>query len=280
MSQPMPDARRFTHEAMNTTFELRLRVADEGLAASLARECIEEIDRLEDRLSRFREDSEVTRINRMREGETLRLSEETAACLRRALEIHRQSGGLFDVTLGRQIEQRKAGGAGALAPARGGFMIDPGQPLITCLAEGREIDLGGIGKGFALDRLREILVDWEIAGGLLSAGASTQLAFGDAAWPVELRAEGACQRLELRDAALSASGTSIQGAHIVHPAGPKQPMWPRLWLVARDATLADAWSTAAILMPRDQLSAALRDTPGLSAILVEEEGAPVALDPS
>ena len=106
MSQPMPDARRFTHEAMNTTFELRLRVADEGLAASLARECIEEIDRLEDRLSRFREDSEVTRINRMREGETLRLSEETAACLRRALEIHRQSGGLFDVTLGRQIEQR------------------------------------------------------------------------------------------------------------------------------------------------------------------------------
>ena len=74
------------------------------------------------------------------------------------------------------MAQRKAGGAGALAPARGGFMIDPGQPLITCLAEGREIDLGGIGKGFALDRLREILVDWEIAGGLLSAGARTQLA--------------------------------------------------------------------------------------------------------
>ena len=274
---PMPDALRFSHEAMNTTFELRMCLDDPQLAASLARECLETLDRLEDHLSRFIEDSEVTRINRLRQGETLVLTEETDACLRKALEIHQQSGGLFDITLGRQIEHQKSEAGGPPPAVEGGLMIHPDRAAITCLEPGREIDLGGVGKGFALDQLRALLVDHGVQAGLLAAGASTQLAFGEHPWPVELCSASSRHRFGIRNQALSASGTSIQGAHIVNPGTHKAPGHERLWLVAVDAATADAWSTAAILTPPELLRETLAQVPGLVEIFVERDGQPVAL---
>ena len=62
---PLPDARHFSHEAMNTTFSLRLRGVNEETARGMARECFDQIDLLETRLSRFIEGSDVSRINCM-----------------------------------------------------------------------------------------------------------------------------------------------------------------------------------------------------------------------
>ncbi len=55
----------------------------------------------------------------------------------------------------------------------GRLTIHPDIAAVTCDEPGREIDLGGIGKGFALDQLRQILLDWGAEGGLLTAGASS-----------------------------------------------------------------------------------------------------------
>lgn len=216
MNAPSP-IHHFTHEAMQTSFSLELHSSDPRRARDAAHAGIALIDAIESSLSRYIEGSDVWQINHMESGQSLFLAEVCYDCLRLALEAHTRTGGLFDITLGRQIEHRKNSLAGPPPPLDGRLMIDPDKPAIHCLEAGREIDLGGIGKGFALDRVKALLLDWGIDCALLSAGASTRLAFGDHAWSVSLPGAAEARTVELRDQALSASGTAIQGSHIVSP---------------------------------------------------------------
>ncbi len=152
----------------------------------------------------------------------------------------------------------------------GTLIIHPDAAAVTCEVPGREIDLGGIGKGYALDRLRTLLIDWGSEGALVASGASTLLAFGPEAWPIDLAGEGEALRIGLRDRALSASGTGIQGSHIIHPDGVEEEyLAQRMWIVAPNAALADGWSTAAMLMAPEELVAALAEVDALEAIYVD-----------
>jgi thiamine biosynthesis lipoprotein len=246
---------RYTHEAMKTTFTLHLDADDPQLARQVAHACIARIDAIEATLSRYLCGSDVWQINHMQRGETRYLSEDCYACLRIALDAQVQSGGLFDITLGRQIEHRKNQTAGPAPQLCGQLMVDPDRPAIHCIEAGREIDLGGIGKGFALDRIQALAQDWGIQSGLIAAGASTQLAFGPERWDIQLRGDHAQRTISLSNQALSASGIGIQGSHIVSPDPDRaaQYTYPRIWLTAPTAALADAWSTAALLMSADEL---------------------------
>lgn len=241
---------------MNTTFHLRICGDDLAFARRISSECFQELDLIEGHLSLFREDSDVSRINHMKAGESLYLSDTCHACLLLALDFNQRTGGLFDVSLGHAIEHQKEGQAGAPPAIIGQLAIDPERPSITCHSPGRQIDFGGIGKGFALDQLRQQLLDRGVKAALLAAGASTQLAFGPHAWPIQLAGDRSSHQLLLKNQALSASGTGIQGSHIVHPDGPDQLAlcpWKRIWLIAPSATAADVWSTAVMLMTRNQL---------------------------
>ncbi|MCU0797645.1 MAG: FAD:protein FMN transferase [Akkermansiaceae bacterium] len=262
------------HEAMNTTFHLRL---PEGLrhASDMALECFEELDRLEGKLSRYREDSDISRVNSLAAGETIYLCEETHRCLCLAFDLHERTGGLFDVTLGRAIRHRKDGESGPLPQSAGKLMIHPADPAVTCLEPGRELDLGGIGKGFALDHLREVLLSWDAPEGLLSAGASTHLGFGDRDWPIELSATSGSHSVALRNASLSSSGTAIQGSHIVHP-DPDAPLAEgRAWIIARSGAVSDAWSTALLLSPIALLAPWLAADPDVTGAFIETDGLPM-----
>jgi thiamine biosynthesis lipoprotein len=253
---PLPSSHLFAHEAMNTTFQLRIQAAEASLAADMARECFDHLDFLEARLSRFIDDSDVSRINHLVAGQTLYISEPTHQCLLAALDAHARTGGLFDITLGRRIEHRKSGGSGEAPLLLGRLTIHPDIAAVTCDEPGREIDLGGIGKGFALDQLRDILIDWGADGGLLTAGASSLLAFGPDAWPVELTGDHESVRITLFNQSLSASGTGIQGSHILHPGGDEampSKSCDRVWVTSRQAALAEIWSTALMLLEADIL---------------------------
>lgn len=255
-SIPFPASHLFVHEAMHTTFQLRICESDEAAARDMARECFERLDLLESQLSRFRDGGDVFRINHMATRETLYISEPCHQCLLIALDAHARTGGLFDITLGSRIEHRKSGADGPLPPLAGKLIIHPDVAAVTCESPGREIDLGGIGKGFALDQLHQLLTLWGAEGGLLAAGASSLLAFGPQAWPVDLAGAGKPSRISLRGAALSASGTGIQGSHIIHPGGDTAlPATPceRVWVTASTAALAETWSTALMLLEPDEL---------------------------
>ena len=139
-------------------------------------------------------------------------------------------------------------------PLEGKLQIDPDRPAIHCTHAGREIDLGGIGKGFALDQIKTLLKDWNIPSALLSAGASTQLAYGETVWPMTLEYAGKRSYIELQNTALSASGTEMQGSHIMSPRDENVTYtYPRIWALNKSAAFADTYSTAALLMSPQEL---------------------------
>jgi thiamine biosynthesis lipoprotein len=251
----MSHIHQFDHHAMKTTFILRIVTDDAKLAKDVAHTAIVLLDEIEMSLSRYIEGSDVFRINHMETGQTLFISQTCYDCLRLAAEAHKQTGGLFDITLGTLIEHQKNKVAGSVPSLSGTLSIDPDRPAITCVTAGREIDLGGIGKGYALDQLKTLMEDWGIESALLCAGASTQLAFGSTTWPIELSGDHNQQTIKLNNQALSASGTGIQGSHIVSPQIHCAPDYhfKRAWILQPSAALADAWSTALMLINVEQL---------------------------
>ena len=270
---PIQDSFHCSHEAMNTTFTLRLRGRDESDARSIFRECFEMIDRLESRLSRYIEGSDISRINCMHAGETLYLSEDCHRCLLLALDAYTKTGGLFDITLGKRIEHRKSGHDGPGPDITGNLIVHPEVPAVTCNEPGRELDLGGIGKGFALDQLQQLLTDWDVGDALLAAGASSLLAMGPSLWPVDLAGGHEAKRISLYSQALSVSGTGIQGSHIIHPASVDHaPGCTRIWVLAPTAALAEVWSTALMLVEPDEIPAIIAAEPDISAVYAEIGG--------
>lgn len=147
--------------AMNTLFTIRYPPDTySDVYHQAAGACFSELERLETLLSRYRSDSDIPRINDLLEGESLFIHQDTYKILRVALDLNQRTGGLFDVTLGqltldRQLNRGNSNDA-VQAPS-GQLAIDPNRPQVTCVRKGRKIDLGGVGKGFALDRMAAIL---------------------------------------------------------------------------------------------------------------------------
>jgi len=251
----MSEPHLFKHEAMKTIFTFRILHDDAKLASDAAHASITLLDEIENTLSRYIEGSDVWLINQMQANETRFLSECCYECLRLALSAHVETGGLFDITLGKQIEHQKNDQEGAPPALSGQLMVDPDKPAIHCTEAGREIDLGGIGKGYALDQIQNLMQEWGIEGALLSAGGSTQLAFGPASWKIELKGDHSTLSLDLKNQSLSASGTGVQGSHIISPRDDHSDyQYARIWCIHATATLADAWSTAIMLMNAAELS--------------------------
>ncbi len=257
-----------THPAMNTLFTLRLGLSDGEKASAVAGECFRQLEELESLLSRYREDSDISAINNLSAGSSLLLHEETWNCLKLALEVHGRTGGLFDITLGALTDPERSGNSVEL---RGCLQLNPERPEIICVEAGRQLDLGGIGKGRALDRMAGTLHELGVGEALLSAGASTHLAMGRTVWPVELKATAGTRIVMLPGgSSLSASGTGIQGDHIVHPLRDAAQFPKRTWAVASMAAFSDAFSTACFLARDEERRTFLQEIPALSGVFVED----------
>jgi thiamine biosynthesis lipoprotein len=266
----------FSQDAMKTTFTLRIRSEEPEDAAGVAQEVFTELEYLESKLNRYLEGSDIWQINHMTEGQMLYISEPCYECLKLAMRAYQETGGLFDITVGKQIEHLKKGASGKPPEPAGRIAIDPERPAVHCLEAGRELDLGGIGKGFALDQLKQRMLDWGIEAALLSSGASTQLSFGDHIWPIELCGDRGTHVLKLQNMAVSASGTGIQGSHIVAPyANSIDYLYNRLWITHRSAAMADAWSTAVMAAEQGDLEE-LALQQDIDLFVEDEEGNVVA----
>ena len=239
---------RYSHDAMKTTFRIFVSGGDRPLVDSAVSEAFQKLEDLEGLLSRYVPGSDISRINVMRAGETLFLSNDCDQCLRLAIEASVATGGRFDPCIGALIDAVKLS-TGEGGEVRGIVSLDPCRPMVSCIEEGRIFDLGAIGKGYALECMASILSEHGIEKALLTSGASTILALGPIDWPIDLTHSGGSRRLMLRQAALGASGSSQQGAHIVNPHdGFPARHFQSLWVVHPRAPFADAFSTACFVM--------------------------------
>ena len=202
---------RFQHTAMAAQFEIRCTHPDAAYARQAARCAFDAVDRLEQQLSRFVENSDVARINHLSEGESTVVGCETMQCLRMAALAHAATGGAFDVSIGTGFESLE---------------IVPAEFRVRAIAAGVRIDMGAIGKGFAVDRVADVLEDWEVCQALIDAGSSSVLALeppeGREEWPLTLSIPGdevgpVFARIPARQLVLGASGIR-KGDHIRYPA--------------------------------------------------------------
>ncbi len=241
-----------------TVAEPDLLYAGQAAAAALA-----ELEQVENRLSRYVETSDIFRINRLAPGQVTTVHPDTFECLRVALEVQTTTGGAFDVAY-----------ASAARPDDGPpvELIEPGC-MVRALADGLRLDLGAIGKGFALDRMAALLAEWDIAAALLSASTSSLLALNPPpdgpGWPIHVGADHAPRRFWLAHQAIGASGTAVRGAHIIDPrtGRPAEGKF-RTWAIAPTAAEADALSTAFMVMADAEVDDYCRRHPGISAHLL------------
>ncbi len=254
-----PALRRFQHDAMACTFELYLPEVEPAYAQSAAQAACDEIDRLEALLSRYIPHSDIARINALEPRQSVPVSPETIDCLQLATQVYAATGGAFDIAFRSRRET-------STAP----LVFDPAARAVGVQAARVSLDLGAIGKGYAVDRAVAILREWGIQSALVHSGQSTAYALG--AWPIALRnpdQSTSLGSLDLTNAALSGSGQRLHGGHIVDPrTGQPANRYDAAWAVAPVAALSDALSTAFMLMPPDAVQDLCAQWPVVSAILL------------
>lgn len=282
--------------AMGTILEITLTAPTEVRGRALLERLFGIANDLDRRLSRFDPSSALSALNQRAGQGPQTVDPELAAILRDSVSYWRLTRGSFDVTVGPLVElwieaagADRAPSEAALAAARRAVGSDRLQIDGTqvALAPGMSIDLGGVAKGFALDRMLEALRTAKISSALLSFGQSSVIALGapvDAeSWHLllpGLRA-GSAGVLHLNDRALSVSesfgqSSEIDGRRYGHVLDPRTggPLTRPLQavVVAPSAARAEALSKALLILGERDGVALLEAQADTEALLVDERG--------
>lgn len=230
----------FATAAMGTRFELLLHGDDlVGLRAA-GEAAIERIEEAHRAFTRFESGSLLAHLRRVAPA-AVSVDRDTIALFADALAVARQSGGAFDPTRsGRWTD----------------LTIDPAQQRLSLASSGIELDLGAIAKGHAIDLSVAVLREAGITSAFVHGGTSSGFALGrppgGTAWRVAWR--GGPEVFDLVDQAYSVSSTEQTGTgglspHVIDPRIGEWVVTPR-WaaVVGPSARLADAWTTAALVL--------------------------------
>ncbi len=262
--------------AMGSSFEVFVYSPDRTRATALFDAAFAEIERVESNLSTYRATSELTRINRSAGTRPVTTDPETFDLLRRSIDYSRRTDGAFDVSVGRLMSawgffrgNGKYPSDRELADARrrtgwSGVELDATARTVSFRHPELALDLGAVGKGYALDRVAEKLRRLGVRRALLGAAQSTYVAIGapvgEQGWPIDVpdpldRAK-VISRVALRDASLSTSGSyekffELDGktyAHIIDPrtGRPAEDML-QATVVAATGERSDVAATAAFV---------------------------------
>ena len=304
MTQPKPDnvfvrsnwdlisgMHHFSHQAMATIFEIFIIHTDAKYAEQAAWAAFDELDRLEAELSKFIENSDISRINNLTTNQPLQIGLSAFECLQLSTLICNETNGAFDVTIGSLLDywlnedktircpsEEKL----ALARKQTGtklFKLDEANHTVQLLTSPLQIDLGGIGKGYAIDQMAKLLDDWDIDTALIHSGFSSVLAIGappdTKGWPLTLsnppNHKQTLAYLYLQNRAVSGSGLQ-KGQHIIDPRTAR-PAEGKIaaWAIATNAATADALSTAFMVMSPDEVKQYCTNHPNVSAMAVIQE---------
>jgi thiamine biosynthesis lipoprotein len=282
---------------MATRFEVILPFGRRD-ALDVANAALDVIDELEDQLSAFRPHSELVQLNQRAFQQDVAVEARLFDLLVLAAGITRETRGAFDVAAGALSKAwgfyQRSGRVPSVAERTAAMsqtgmrhvILDARVRAVSYLRQGLEINLGGIGKGYALDRAAEVMRNRGVSVGMLHGGMSSVLALGAPpnearGWLVSLRhpwAEGrSLGEVYVRDQALGTSAATYQffeynGRKLGHILDPRKG-WPAEWLqqvtvIAPTAAEADALSTALYVLGLDAAKDYCRTHPGIAAIIL------------
>tara|TARA_B100000519_G_C14233410_1_gene433575 strand:- start:1013 stop:1951 length:939 start_codon:yes stop_codon:yes gene_type:complete len=288
MDRNMASYRSYSCEAMATIFSFHLSTKSSDLLDSAVMEAEELLANLESQLSLYIENSDTTRINRAHQGEEITVSQTMVDCLLAAFDASQRLGGAFDPFLGQlaidakrqrpilsHLKDIEFVDCGSSDPV---ISLDPDSSRVKKLRMGPLLDLGGIGKGFALDCLKTLFQNWDIESGLLDSGGSTLLALDRnediAEWALNIGYNSCVKSIVLvPGSAIASSGELFQGSHIIEPAEGGQSAWKRSYAMAGTGSLADAASTAGLVLGDREIESICEQEDDLSfAVFSEETG--------
>lgn len=291
--------------AMACDFELRLVETSEQNETAAGMAALDCVERVEDELTVYRDHSDLVDLNRRAAAEPVEVAPALFELLQQCGRIHKETNGAFDPTSGPlsrvwgfyQRDGRMPSDAErAEALARVGWAsvaMDAAKQSVHFLREGLEINANSIGKGYALDRAAEVLVEHGVDDSLMHGGSSTLLARGNnqtlpnGGWKAglcnPLNPSHRLAELTLRDEALSTSGSGTQffvyeGRQYGHLIDPRTG-WPAEGLysatiLAPTAAEADALSTAAYILGIEGTAALCARRTDISALLLAPKAGP------
>jgi thiamine biosynthesis lipoprotein len=283
--------------AMGTILEITLHARDAPLARATLGELYALAARLDAVMTLYDPESDLSRLNRTAGRGPAPVASELAQILAASIAYSRLTSGAFDVTVRPLVALwTQAGQTGVppraeeLARARalvGSDQIRLGASAVTLAREGVSVDLGGIAKGWALDRMLPLLRERGVAHALLDFGQSSLWALGSppgtTGWRLLARGPGDAPLgvLTLSDQALSVSGSlgqwvEIGGRRYGHVLDPRSglPLERRrqAMVVAPNAALAEALSKALLILGEVEGVARVAGQPGCEGLLVDADG--------
>jgi thiamine biosynthesis lipoprotein len=285
---------------MGSFFEVRLGTRVPG-AVELASRALDVVEALEDQLTVYRDDSEVSRLNASAHLGPITVEAGLFGLLERAIAISRETGGAYDVTSGAlslawgftKGPKRVPDPATWLeARARTGsnhLILDPLRKTVAFDCPGIIINLGSIGKGHAIDRAVDVIrAHWWPTTALIHGGRSSLYALGSppddfgGRWQIALRdpffPEVPLGTIHLRNRGMGTSGSSFQRfeangrvyGHILDPriGEPAADGPASVTVLAPTAAEADALSTAFYLLGPEGSAPFLASRPEVGALFV------------
>ena len=270
-----PKLERYEASAKVMGSELRVALYGErrGPLASAAVAAFDEARRIDSLISNYRDDSEWSQVNREAGRGPVKISAESLDLIAKCLDYSRQSEGAFDITVGKLVKvwgfYKGSGRLPSDRDMRGalssvgyqGLSLDRGSSTVRFTKPGLEIDPGGIGKGYAVERIADLFREYGIEAAMISAGTSSMYAIGappdePKGWRTEIRdpfAEGRTVEIYLKDQSLSTSGSyekffRVDGKTYSHIFDPRTGMpaqgTAQVSVVSESALDSEAWTTA------------------------------------
>lgn len=295
--QPPGFLLEFSRRAMACEFVIYLNPGQHKNGPEIATEAFDFVDWLENQMTIYRPESELSNINARAFESPMQVEEGLFGLLSRGVEINRITAGAFDITAGTLSKiwgfSRRQGEVPADELIRDTLILVGSEKLILndvdfsiqFSAPGMQLNLGGIGKGYALDQVAGSMAGQGVANFLFHGGHSSVTARGDEAgkkgWRVglrdPLRPEVRFGEFTLKDQSLATSGSGVQHffykgkkyGHIIDPrTGRPADAVLSSTVVTPSAADADAFATACYVAGLEGTEAICRRRPDISALLL------------
>ncbi|WP_421844665.1 FAD:protein FMN transferase [Marinobacter algicola] len=288
---------RVSGTAMTTAIEMEFWSEDPAVASKAGDAVLAMFDRIDHQMSRYRDDSELSRVNREAASGPVEVSDSLFTVLQQALRISELSNGAFDISFGsvgylydfraRQQPSDEELAEGLAKVNYKSVVLDPSANTVRFLDEGIRLDLGGIAKGYAVDRGIDILKSFGIRQARLSAGGDLRL-LGDKRgkpWIVGIRDPRSESRnamvLPLTNVAVSTSGdyerfffdaNHERVHHILSPATGKPAKGVQsVTILGDDSITTDGLSTAVFVLGAAKGLEMINELEGIDAIIIDEQ---------